>query len=191
MALRSMGQTATCWTSSCGTVRTAAPINTAGSLENRSRLPLKVTEAVTGVWGAKRVGYRMSPHFSFHAMSDTNPRETFAYMARELSRIGIGYIHLVEPVGGRLGPTEPGMQMAPLIRNEFDGTLILNGGYDARSGNDAIESGLCDLISFGVLFLANPDLPERFRRNSPLNQEDVATFYTGEDKGYTDYPSLG
>jgi N-ethylmaleimide reductase len=162
-----------------------------GSLENRSRLPLKVTEAVAGVWGAKRVGYRMSPHFSLHAMSDENPRETFAYMARELSRIGIGYIHLVEPVGGRLGPTKPGMQMAPLIRNEFDGTFMLNGGYDARSGNDAIESGLCDLISFGVLFLANPDLPERFRRDSPLNQEDVATFYTGEEKGYTDYPSLG
>jgi len=162
-----------------------------GSLENRSRLPLQVTSAVAGVWGAKRVGYRMSPHFSAHAMSDTNPRETFAHLARELSRTGIGYIHLVEPVGGRLGSTEPAMQMAPLIRKEFDGTLMLNGGYDARSATDAIESGLCDLISFGVLFLANPDLPERFRRNSPLNQADIATFYTGEETGYTNYPPLG
>ena len=68
---------------------------------------------------------------------------------------------------------------------------MLNGGYDAESGNAAIESGLADLISFGVLFLANPDLPERFRRNSSLNREDMATFYTGEEKGYTDYPVLG
>ena len=162
-----------------------------GSLANRSRLPLEVTEAVAGVWGANRVGYRISPHFSLHAMSDENPRETFAYLARELGRIRIGYIHLVEPVGGRLGPVQPDMQMAPLIRSEFDGTLMLNGGYDAGSANAAIESGLADLVSFGVLFLANPDLPERFMRNSSLNQEDMATFYTGEEKGYTDYPALG
>ena len=162
-----------------------------GSLENRARLPLEVTEAVVRIWGAKRIGYRMSPHFLLHAMSDTNPRETFAYMAQELSRIGIGYIHLVEPVGGRLGAIKPDMQMASLIRKKFEGTLMLNGGYSARSGNDAIEEGLADLISFGVLFLANPDLPERFRRDAPLNHEDMATFYTGEEKGYTDYPSLG
>ena len=81
--------------------------------------------------------------------------------------------------------------MAPLIRNKFEGTLILNGGYDAGSGTRAIEDGLADLISFGVLFLANPDLPERFSRDTPLNQEDMATFYTGEEKGYKDYPSLG
>ena len=161
-----------------------------GSLENHARLPLKVTEAVAKVWGAKKVGYRMSPHFSLHAMSDSNPRETFAYMASELSRIGIGYIHLVEPVGGKLGAIQPDMQMASLIRTKFDGTLILNGGYDARMANDAIEDGLADLISFGVLFLANPDLPERFKRDAPLNHEDVATFYTGEERGYTDYPSL-
>jgi len=162
-----------------------------GSLANRARLPLMVTEAVANVWDAKRVGYRMSPHFLLHAMSDTHPRETFAYLAQELGRIGIGYIHLVEPIGGRLGAIKPDIQMAPLIRKKFDGTLILNGGYDAGSGNGAIEDGLADLISFGVLFLANPDLPERFGKNVPLNQEDVATFYTGEEHGYTDYPSLG
>jgi N-ethylmaleimide reductase len=162
-----------------------------GSLKNRTRLPLEVTKAVVRVWGANRVGYRISPHFSLHAMSDTDPRETFAYMARELGRIGIGYLHMVEPIGGRLEAVKPEMQMAPLIRNKFDGTLMLNGGYDARSGNDAIEDGLADLISLGVMFLANPDLPERFRLDAPLNHEDMATFYTGEEKGYTDYPSLG
>lgn len=80
--------------------------------------------------------------------------------------------------------------MAPLIRKKFEGTLILNGGYDAQIANEAIESGLADLIAFGVLFLANPDLPERFRKNAPLNKEDLATYYTGEEKGYTDYPSM-
>jgi N-ethylmaleimide reductase len=90
-----------------------------------------------------------------------------------------------------MGTITPDMQMAPIIRKKFDGTLILNGGYDARTGNKAIEDGRADLISFGVLFLANPDLPERFRRDAPLNQADVATFYTGEEKGYTDYPILG
>jgi N-ethylmaleimide reductase len=161
-----------------------------GSLENRARLPLEVTKAVAGIWDAKRVGYRISPHFSLHAMSDTHPREAFGYMAEQLSRIGIGYLHLVEPIGGRMGAIKPDMQMAPLLRTKFDGTLMLNGGYDARSGTGAIEDGMADLISFGVLFLANPDLPERFRTGAPLNHEDPATFYTGEEKGYTDYPAL-
>ncbi len=89
-----------------------------------------------------------------------------------------------------MGVTEQSEQIAPLIRAKFDGTLILNGGYDAASGNAAIESGVADLISFGVLFLANPDLPERFTKNSPLNTPDMATFYKGGEKGYTDYQSL-
>ena len=161
-----------------------------GSLENRARFPLDVTEAVVKVWGAKRVGYRMSPHFSRHAMSDTHPRETFLYLTQELSGRGIGYIHLEEPIGGRMGAIKPDMQMASFIRKKFYGTLILNGGYDARSSNKAIEDSRADLISFGVLFLADPDLPERFRMDAPLNQADVSTFYTGEEKGYTDYPFL-
>jgi N-ethylmaleimide reductase len=161
-----------------------------GSLENRARFPLEVTDAVVKVWGAKRVGYRMSPHFSYHAMFDTHPRETFLNLAEELSEIGIGYIHLEEPVGGRMGAIAPDKQMAPLIRKKFVGTFILNSGYDGQKANKAIQDGMADLISFGVLFLANPDLPERFRLNAPLNQADVATFYAGEEKGYTDYPFL-
>ena len=87
--------------------------------------------------------------------------------------------------------TPPGELLAPRIRGKFDGTLMLNGGYDASSGNGVIESGLADLVSFGIPFLANPDLPDRFRKNAPLNREDPSTFYTGEEKGYTDYPALG
>jgi N-ethylmaleimide reductase len=165
--------------------------NYGGNLENRIRLVLEVTRAVISEWDAKRVGYRLSPHFLIHGMSDSNPRETFVRCAEELSRIGIGYIHLIEPVGGRLGITEPDAQIASLIRAKFDGTLILNGGYDAASGNHAIEQGAADLISFGAPFLANPDLPERFRKNASLNSADSSTYYTGEEKGYTDYPVMG
>ena len=129
-----------------------------GSLENRMRFPLEVARAVLEEWGPGRVGYRLSPHFSLHGMSDTDPVTTFSSFAQELDRIGIGYIHLVEPVGGRLGETPPGELMAPRIRAKFNGTLMLNGGYDAGSGNGVIESGLADLVSFGIPFLANPDL---------------------------------
>ena len=165
--------------------------NYGGSLENRMRLPLEVARAVTREWGPQRVGYRLSPHFSFHGMSDTDPAGTFLAFASELDSIGIGYIHLVEPVGGRLGATEPDALLAPRIRAKFNGTFMLNGGYDAASGNNVIEGGLADLVSFGVLFLANPDLPDRFLKNAPLNSADPLTLYTGEEKGYTDYPALG
>jgi N-ethylmaleimide reductase len=161
-----------------------------GSLENRIRFPLQVARAVVAEWDKKRVGYRLSPHFLYHGMSDSDPRNTFSRCAEELNRIGLGYIHLIEPVGGKLGIPEPDAQIAPLIRAKFNGTLILNGGYDAASGNAATDSGLADLVSYGVLFLANPDLPERFRTGATLNTADISTFYSGEEKGYTDYPSL-
>lgn len=161
-----------------------------GILENRMRFPLEVARAVAHEWGPERVGYRISPHFSLHGMSDSDPAGTFSRFAAELGRIGIGYIHLIEPVGGRLGPTDPEALLGPLIRAKFEGTLILNGGYDAGSGNEVIGNGLADLVSFGVLFLANPDLPERFLRNALLNSPDPSTFYTGEEKGYTDYLAL-
>jgi len=161
-----------------------------GGLQNRARLPLEIAIAVTKEWGPKRVGYRISPHFLLHGMADSNPMETYLYLAQELDRIGIGYIHLIEPVGGRLGATSLDTQLASLIRTKFSGTLILNGGYDSKTGNAAIKEGRADLISFGVSFLANPDLPERFLRNARLNPEDLPTFYVGEDKGYIDYPTL-
>jgi N-ethylmaleimide reductase len=162
-----------------------------GSLENRLRLPLEVARAVVAEWEAHRVGYRLSPHFLVHGMSDSDTSETFSRCAAELDRIGIGYIHLVEAVGGRLGVTAPRDRIAPLIRKKFRRTLMLNGGYDAVNGNDAVASGRADLVSFGVLFLANPDLPERFRQNAPLNDADMSTYYTGGEKGYTDYPAMG
>jgi N-ethylmaleimide reductase len=158
-----------------------------GSVRNRARLPLEITEAVIGVWGADRVGYRISPHFSSYSISDTDPRETYSYLAEEMNNLGLGYLHMVEPIGA----IAPDSRLAPLIQDIFEGTLILNGGYDSSSGNEAIEKGYADLIAFGVLFLANPDLPVRFMKNAPLNSADVSTFYVGEEKGYIDYPKLG
>ena len=161
-----------------------------GSLQNRIRLPIEVTEAVVSVWGAERVGYRISPHFSSHSMSDTDTGQTFSNFAKELNKIKLGYLHIIEPIGGRLGVIAPQARLAPVIRKIFHGTLILNGGYDAHSANEAIEKGKSDLISFGVLFIANPDLPLRFRKNAALISADVSTFYAGEEKGYIDYPKL-
>lgn len=161
-----------------------------GSLENRTRLPLEVTKAVIEVWGGDRVGYRISPHNIAHSMSDTNPRETFSYFTKELKKMGVGYLHLIEPIGSRAGFVTPEAHLGPILRKIFKRTFILNGGYDSHSGSEAIASGEADLIAFGVPFLANPDLTERFKQNAPLNEPDEATFYVGGAKGYTDYPTL-
>jgi N-ethylmaleimide reductase len=161
-----------------------------GSLENRARLPLEVTKAVIKVWGGDRVGYRISPHNIAHSMSDADPQETFSYFTRELNKTGLGYLHLIEPIGGRSGFVQHEARLGLTLRRIFERTFILNGGYGLQSGNEAIASGEADLISLGVPFLANPDLPERLRQNAPLNEPDVATFYVGGAKGYTDYPVL-
>jgi len=161
-----------------------------GNVGNRARLPLEVTEAVIGVWGGDRVGYRISPHGTGHSMSDAYPVETYYYLAKELYKIGLGYLHLIEPLGGRMGFVPREARLGPALRRIFGKTFILNGGYDLRTGNEAIARGEADLIAYGVPFIANPDLPERFRHNARLNEANVATFYQGEAKGYTDYPSM-
>ena len=160
-----------------------------GSLHNRARLPLEVVEAVIDVFGADRVGYRISPHFKNYSMNDSNPHETFCYFVEELSRFNLGFLHMIERVGEPMR-VAPGARFASIIRSIFKGNFILNGGYDADKGNAAIQKSEADLISYGSLFLANPDLPERFRKNAPLNTPDITTFYAGEERGYIDYPVL-
>jgi N-ethylmaleimide reductase len=154
-----------------------------GSIENRTRFPLEVTKAVIDVWGKERVGYRVSPTGPYNSMSDSDPLTTFTYLTERLNDLGIGYLHVVDPAKGE-------NRVAPALRRLFDGTFIINGGYDEASGNAAITSGEADLVAFGVPFLANPDLPYRFGKKAQLNAPDQATFYAGEDKGYTDYPAL-
>jgi N-ethylmaleimide reductase len=159
-----------------------------GSVRNRARFPLEVAEAVIGVWGSQRVGYKLSPYFAGHSMSDSNPIETFSYVADQLNRLGVGYLHVTEPIAG---PAPAGtVRVTPLLRDKFDGAMVVNGGYDAHSGDAAIARGEADLVAFGVPFLANPDLPARYRKNAVLNPADQATFYAGEEKGYIDYPAL-
>jgi N-ethylmaleimide reductase len=161
-----------------------------GSIRNHARFPLEVTEAVVSVWGADRVGYKVSPNSAFNSMSDSDPVATYDHFAAELGKLGLLYLHATEGVAGPMAPP-PGRQLvAPILRRRFAGTLILNGGYDARSANAAIARRDADLIAFGAPFLANPDLPERYARQAPLNAPDPSTFYAGEAKGYVDYPAL-
>jgi N-ethylmaleimide reductase len=158
-----------------------------GSIENRARLLLEVTEAVVGVWGTQRVGVRLSPSGTFNDMHDSNPLETFGYATEALNRFGLAYLHIVEVTeadlrhGGTEVPTS-------YLRDRFTGTLMVNAGYDRDRGNAVIAKKEADLVSFGTLFLANPDLPRRFALKAPLNQPDPTTFYGGTEKGYTDYP---
>jgi N-ethylmaleimide reductase len=160
-----------------------------GSLEKRMRLPLEVTEAVAGVFGASRVGYKLSPYFAGYSMSDSNPLVTFTSIAAELGRLGLGYLHVTEPIAGP-AKVDGAVRATPSIREVYDGTLIVNDGYDLATAEAAIARGEADLVAFGKPFLANPDLPLRYRKNVPLNAPDPATFYAGEEKGYIDYPAL-
>jgi N-ethylmaleimide reductase len=160
-----------------------------GSIENRTRFLVEVTEAVTNVWGASRVGVRLSPSGTFNDMRSANPLETFGYAAEALNKFGLAYLHIFEAIeadirhGGTVVPTSH-------LKERFENTLIVNGGYDKSRGDAVLSTGAADLVAFGTLYIANPDLPERFALNAPLNQPDPTTFYGGGEKGYTDYPAI-
>ena len=153
-----------------------------GSIENRARFLVEVTEAVAGAAGADRVGVRFSPASGFNDMRDSNPQATFAYAAGQLRPLKLAYLHVVES------------QEQPFdyrsLKAAFGGTYIANGGYTRQRAGQTLASGDADLIAFGSMFLANPDLPARFARNAPLNEPDRSSFYGGTEKGYTDYPAL-
>jgi N-ethylmaleimide reductase len=160
-----------------------------GSVENRIRLPLEVTRAVISVFGADRVGYRVSPHNPFNGMTDSNPVETFSALAKGLDQLGIGYLHILEAVAGQM--LVPNVtRVTPILRTIFKGAYIVNGGYDKASANAVLERDEADLVAFGVPFISNPDLVERLKKSATLNAPDFATFYMGEEKGYVDYPAL-
>ncbi|HEC90509.1 MAG TPA: alkene reductase [Alphaproteobacteria bacterium] len=159
-----------------------------GSIENRTRFLLEITDAVTGVWGSERVGVRLSPINTFNDMSDSDPGATFGFVVEKLNPYGLAYLHVVEVDMLGAGPGR-GYERRKL-RDAFDGPYIANGGYDRKRGNLAIADGDADLVSFGRLFLANPDLPERFASDAALNEPDQETFYGGDERGYTDYPFL-
>jgi len=159
-----------------------------GSPENRSRLLLEVTAAVIGTVGPGRVGVRLSPINAFNDMSDSAPQQTFDHVATALNQFGLAYLHVMEVNFDTSNPP-PAFDFRQL-RQCFKGAYIANGGYDKESANAALQAGDADLVAFGVPFIANPDLVARFAKNAPLNSPDPATFYGGDEKGYTDYPFL-
>jgi N-ethylmaleimide reductase len=161
-----------------------------GSIENRARLLLEVTDAVCEVWGRDRVGVRLSPGGTFNDMNDSHPAQTFSYAVLSLAERNLAYLHLIEP------PMPCGEHPTPdlsahFFRAMWPCTLIVAGGYTYERANMAVQSGQADLVSFGQLFIANPDLPERFKLHAPLNKPNRDTFYGGGAEGYIDYPTLG
>jgi N-ethylmaleimide reductase len=155
-----------------------------GSIENRARFLLEVTRAVIDRLGANAVGVRLSPRGTFNSMSDSNRLATFGYAVKRLNELGLAYLHLVDPITG--GVAE---RLAPGLRKLFAGPIIINGGFERESSLAVLERGEADLVAFGVPFLANPDLPARLRRSARLNRPVRETFYGGDGRGYTDYPT--
>jgi 2,4-dienoyl-CoA reductase-like NADH-dependent reductase (Old Yellow Enzyme family) len=153
-----------------------------GSIENRARLMLEVTDAVIGVWGSHRVGMHLAPRGDAHSMGDSNPLATFEYVATELGRRKITFICAREYVApDRIGPK---------IKAAFGGVFIANEKFTKETAEQAITDGDADAVAFGQAFIANPDLPKRFRQNATLNTPDTTTFYQGGEHGYVDYPAL-
>jgi len=153
-----------------------------GSIANRARLHLEVTDAAISVWGADRVGMHLAPRGDSHGMGDSNPAATFGYLAAELGRRKIAFLCARESLDApRIGPA---------LRRAFGGTYIANQGFTPQSAQAVLAAGEADAVAWGKLFIANPDLPRRLSLGAPLNEPDAATFYGGAVRGYTDYPPL-
>ncbi|MVT64867.1 alkene reductase [Bradyrhizobium pachyrhizi] len=165
-----------------------------GPIANRSRLLFEIAEALIRIWGADRIGIRLSPFGKLNDIYDDDPESTFSYLAERLADYGFSYLHIVNPALEEMQsgkePAPKALDMVKLIRRKYRGTLIVAGGFDTNSAAHWLREGLADLIAFGRKFIANPDLPERLRLGVPLNKDDPTTYYGGGEKGYTDYPSL-
>ena len=150
-----------------------------GTIENRGRLMLEVTDAVVSVWGAGRVGMHLAPRGDAQSMGDSNPAATFGYIAQELGKRHIAFIFSREHIGED--------SLGPQLKKEFSGLYIMNEAFTRATAEQAVANGDADAVAFGVLFIANPDLPERFLRDAPLNEPQQATFFSSGPEGYTDY----
>jgi N-ethylmaleimide reductase len=160
-----------------------------GSAENRNRFALEVVRAVADAIGKNKVGIRLSPHGAFNATGSFDGVDAqYLALAKELSKLGIAYIHLVDH--SSMGAPPVPAELKRGIREAFAGAFVLSGGYDAARAEADLTEKRGDLVAFGRPFLANPDLVARFAKGAPLNDVDMATFYTPGPKGYTDYPAL-
>jgi N-ethylmaleimide reductase len=166
-----------------------------GSIENRARLLMEVTDAVIEVWGADRVAVRLSPYGVANDSGEADPMPLYSHVIGKLGPRGLAYLHFVEPRSSGAGRAEVNHTDVPsafeLFRPLWPGVLITAGGFDSASAEAAVASGRVDAIAFGRAFIANPDLPERIKQNAPFTPYNRATFYGGDVAGYTDYPFYG
>jgi len=162
-----------------------------GSVANRARFMLETVDAMVAAWSEERVGVRLSPSGLLYGMHDTDALATFSYLIKELSARRVGYLCLLEPnAEGLKTGTIQIEHVAKTFRPLFSGPLIINTGFDKAKGHAVLASGDADLVAFGTMFIANPDLLDRLRRDASLNKLDPSTFYGEGPKGYTDYPAL-
>jgi N-ethylmaleimide reductase len=159
-----------------------------GSIENRARFALEVTDAILRIWDPRRVGIRLAPVSPANDISDSDPSKIFLYLVEKLSARGVAFIDIIEGATGGARDFAPFDYLA--LRKAFSGAYIANNGYTRELAVRALAEGRADLIAFGKLFISNPDLVERFRLDAPLNPFDQTTFYGGGERGYTDYPTL-
>lgn len=153
-----------------------------GSIENRARLMLEVTDAVIDVWGADRVGMHLSPRADAHDMSDSNREATYSYVATELGKRKLAFICTREHAAED--------SLSPKLKELFGGVYIANEGFTATTAESYVEAGIADAVAFGKPYIANPDLAERIEQSSELNEPDPSTFYASGAGGYTSYPSM-
>ena len=163
-----------------------------GGIENRTRLLMEITQAAIEVWGANRVGVRLSPYGVANGSGEPNPMPLYSHAIQSLNTLGLAYLHFIEPRSSGAGRAEVNHQNVPsamvLFRPIWDGVLISAGGFTGEAADAAIAAGHADAIAFGRIFISNPDLPRRLRHGFPLTPYNRATFYGGEETGYTDYP---
>ncbi|WP_341963923.1 alkene reductase [Pseudomonas sp. RC10] len=161
-----------------------------GSISNRARFLIEAVEALVSVWGGNRVAVRISPSGQFGTMFDSDPSATFGYVAEQLNRFNLAYLHVIEPrIKGVVEIEDNAPATASKnLRTIFHGPIVAAGGFDRESAIAILEEGDADIVAFGRHYISNPDLPERLRHNFPLTPYDRSTFYGGDHKGYSDYP---
>lgn len=160
-----------------------------GSVENRARFLFEIIEGICAAIGSEKTGLRLSPSGTFNDMKDSDPTNHFTYICEKLNSYNLAYLHIIDALEGDIRHGANVVDLS-VLRKAYKGVLIANGGYTKERGNKAIQSGLADAVAFGALFLANPDLPERFKTDAPLNSPNPETFYTQGEEGYLDYPTM-
>jgi N-ethylmaleimide reductase len=161
-----------------------------GSIENRSRFVLEVMQNMVDGIGDNKVAIKLSPSIPFNSMIDSNPTDSYSYLLQELNKMPLLYVHLMNAMFPTDNLPQYPRDVIGVFGKQTQHPLMANGGYTRESGEHELEKGIAKIISYGTLYLSNPDLPERFELNADLNQPDRATMYGGGEKGYTDYPSL-